>query len=545
MPSDADFEVVAAIGGWGASMFSKILIANRGEIACRVIRTCQLLGVKTVAVYSDVDANSLHVQQADEAILLGEAAPQHSYLNSTKIIEAAVSTGAEAIHPGYGFLSENPRFARQCEEAGICFIGPRPEVMEQMGDKVIARRLARRAGLPLLPGTDEAVPNEEAAQAAWNLGFPLMVKAAEGGGGIGIQVVMVPEELAPLIERAQQVASGAFGSGRLYFERYLKDASHIEVQLIGDNHGNLIHLFERDCSAQRRNQKLIEETPASSKLPPQVRRRLASLAVLLGQRIGYNNAGTVEFLVSRDGSIYFLEMNTRLQVEHGVTEMTTGLDLVELQLRVACGEHLPITQDDITQNGHSIEARIYPEDPETFLPDAGEITELHLPTVKDARIDTALCDGYTVGLDYEPLLAKVMAWGEDRERAIRTLQRALLELRLEGVKNNVELLRSILASKEFTDATHHTGSVPHWVEELRQRHLAHQAGIPVHPHHAGARADGVDSDGRSEKEIAAAIGVALAMAMESPPVEEKASAWRIQRRRQQLFSGGTGSRGWR
>ena len=545
MPSDADFDVEAAIGGWGALMFSKILIANRGEIACRVIRTCQLLGVKTVAVYSDVDANSLHVQQADEAILLGEAAPQHSYLNSTKIIEAAVSTGAEAIHPGYGFLSENPRFARQCEEAGICFIGPRPEVMEQMGDKVIARRLARRAGLPLLPGTDEAVPNEEAAQAAWNLGFPLMVKAAEGGGGIGIQVVMVPEELAPLIERAQQVASGAFGSGRLYFERYLKDASHIEVQLIGDNHGNLIHLFERDCSAQRRNQKLIEETPASSKLPPQVRRRLASLAVLLGQRIGYNNAGTVEFLVSRDGSIYFLEMNTRLQVEHGVTEMTTGLDLVELQLRVACGEYLPITQDDIIQNGHSIEARIYPEDPETFLPDAGEITELHLPTVKDARIDTALCDGYTVGLDYEPLLAKVMAWGEDRERAIRTLQRALLELRLEGVKNNVELLRSILASKEFTDATHHTGSVPHWVEELRQRHLAHQAGIPVHPHHAGARADGVDSDGRSEKEIAAAIGVALAMAMESPPVEEKSSAWRIQRRRQQLFSGGTGSRGWR
>ena len=544
MPSDADFEVEAAIGGWDALMFSKILIANRGEIACRVIRTCQLLGVKTVAVYSDVDANSLHVQQADEAILLGEAAPQHSYLNSTKIIEAAVSTGAEAIHPGYGFLSENPRFARQCEEAGICFIGPRPEVMEQMGDKVIARRLARRAGLPLLPGTDEAVPNEEAAQAAWNLGFPLMVKAAEGGGGIGIQVVMVPEELAPLIERAQQVASGAFGSGRLYFERYLKDASHIEVQLIGDNHGNLVHLFERDCSAQRRNQKLIEETPASSKLPPQVRRRLASLAVLLGQRIGYNNAGTVEFLVSRDGSIYFLEMNTRLQVEHGVTEMTTGLDLVELQLRVACGEHLPITQDDITQNGHSIEARIYPEDPETFLPDAGEITELHLPTVKDARIDTALCDGYTVGLDYEPLLAKVMAWGEDRERAIRTLQRALLELRLEGVKNNVELLRSILSSKEFTDATHHTGSVPHWVEELRQRHLAHQAGIPVHPHHAVARADSMDGNGRSEKEIAAAIGVALAMSMESPPVVEKPSAWRIQRRRQQLFSGSAGGRGW-
>ena len=526
-------------------MFSKILIANRGEIACRVIRTCKQLGVRTVAVYSDVDSHSLHVQQADEAILLGAAAPHHSYLNSEKILDAARRTGAEAIHPGYGFLSENPRFARQCEEAGICFIGPRPEVMEQMGDKVVARKLARRAGLPLLPGTDDAVPNDEAAQAAWNLGFPLMVKAAEGGGGIGIQVVMVPEELAPLIERARQVASGAFGSGRLYFERYLKDASHIEVQLIGDDHGNLIHLFERDCSAQRRNQKLIEETPAASKLPPQVRRRLASLAVMLGQRIGYNNAGTVEFLVSRDGSIYFLEMNTRLQVEHGVTEMTTGVDLVELQLRVACGEPLPITQDDIVQNGHAIEARIYPEDPETFLPDAGEITDLHLPTVDNVRIDTALCDGYTVGLDYEPLLAKVMAWGEDREKAIRTLQRALLELRLEGVKNNVELLRSILASKEFAGATHHTGSVPHWVEELRQRHLAHQSGMPVHYHHSNARIDGVNGNDRSEKEIAAAIGVALAIAMDNPPAVEIPSSWRIQRRREQLFSGSTGSRGWR
>ena len=529
----------------GVPMFSKILIANRGEIACRVIQTCQRLGVKTVAVYSDVDAESLHVQQADEAILLGEAAPQQSYLNSGKILDAARSTGAEAIHPGYGFLSENPRFARQCEEAGICFIGPRSEVMEQMGDKVMARKLARRAGLPLLPGTDDAVPNDDAARAAWNLGFPLMVKAAEGGGGIGIQVVMNPEELTPLIERAQQVASGAFGSGRLYFERFLKDASHIEVQLIGDNHGNLVHLFERDCSSQRRNQKLIEETPASSKLPPQLRRHVASLAVRLGQRIGYNNAGTVEFLVSRDGSVYFLEMNTRLQVEHGVTELTTGLDLVELQLRVASGEPLPVTQDDITQNGHSIEVRIYPEDPETFLPDAGEITGLHLPTVENVRIDTALCDGYVVGLDYEPLLAKVMVWGEDRERAIRTMQRALLELRLEGVRNNVPLLRSILASKEFAGASHHTGSVPHWVEELRQRHLVHQSGIPAHLHHANVRPDNSNGAGRPEKEIAAAIGVAMAMALRQPSAEAEPSAWRVQRRREQLYSRGIGSRGWR
>ena len=526
-------------------MFSKILIANRGEISCRVIRTCQRLGVKTVAVYSDVDAGSLPVQQADEAVPLGGAAPQESYLNSEKILDAAKRTGAEAIHPGYGFLSENPRFARQCEDAGITFIGPRPEVMEQMGDKIVARRLARRAGLPLLPGTDGAVATKNAAEMAWRLGFPLMVKAAAGGGGIGIHVVMNPEELAPLIERAEQAASGAFGSGRLYYERYLKDASHIEVQLIGDNHGNLIHLFERDCSAQRRNQKLIEETPASGKLTPRLRRRVATLAARLGQRIGYNNAGTVEFLVTRDGSVYFLEMNTRLQVEHGVTEMTTGPDLVELQLRVASGEPLPLTQDDIVQKGHAIEARIYPEDPETFLPDAGPITGLHLPGGDNVRIDTALCDGYTVGLDYEPLVAKIMAWGEDRDRAIRTLQRALLELRLEGVRNNVPLLRSILASKEFLDATHHTGSVPLWVEEFRQRNLAHQAGTPVHFQHAGGRADSITVNGKPEREVAAAIGVALALAMQQAPSAEKPSAWRVQRRRDQLYSGSTGSRGWR
>ena len=526
-------------------MFSKILIANRGEIACRVIRTCRDLGVKTVSVYSDVDANSLHVQQADEAILLGKAAPKESYLNSDKVLEAALRTSAEAIHPGYGFLSENPRFARQCEEAGIRFIGPRPEVMEEMGDKVVARRLARRAGLPLLPGTDDAVPNHAAAEEAWKLGFPLMVKAAEGGGGIGIHVVMTPEELAPLIERAQQVASGAFGSGRLYFERYLKDASHIEVQLIGDNHGNLVHLHERDCSAQRRNQKLIEETPASTKLTPRLSRRVATLAVRLGQRIGYNNAGTVEFLVSRDGSVYFLEMNTRLQVEHGVTEMTTGLDLVEMQLRVAAGEELPITQDDVVQRGHAIEARVYPEDPETFLPDAGEITDLHLPAGENVRIDSALCDGYTVGLDYEPLMAKVMAWGETRDESIRTLQRALLELRLEGVKNNVPLLRSILASSEFIGATHHTGSVPVWVEELRQRHLAHQAGGALPLGQGNVTHNGFDGSSNAEKEVAAAIGVALAMAMQNPSDADASSSWRTQKRREQLFSGATGSRGWR
>ena len=528
-------------------MFSKVLIANRGEIACRVIRTCQRLGVKTVAVYSNVDVDSLPVQMADESVPLGDAAPQNSYLNIGKILTAAQLAGADAIHPGYGFLSENPRFARECEKAGITFIGPRPEVMEQMGDKLFARRLAREAGLPLLPGTDEAVPDDLAAETAWNLGYPLMVKAAEGGGGMGIHVVESYEDLIPLIGRARQVASGAFGSARLYFERYLKDASHIEVQLLGDNHGNLVHLFERDCSVQRRNQKLIEETPASAKLTPQTRRRLASLAVTLGQRIAYNNTGTVEFLVSREGGVYFLEMNTRLQVEHGVTELVTGLDLVELQLRVAAGEPLPIAQEDLSGNGHAIEARIYPENPVTFMPDAGRLTGLHLPPNNDnVRIDSALCDGYTVGLDYEPLMAKVMAWGANREQAIKTLQRSLLELRLEGVVNNVPLLQSILSSKEFVEANYHTGSVPHWVNELRQRNLAHLSGESLQHHFqfgSGAEPGPASENGESGKETAAAIGLALAMAMDMP--KARPSGWKAHRRREQLNPSGTGSRGWR
>ena len=327
-------------------MFSKILIANRGEIACRIVRTCQKLGIKTVAVYSTVDRNALHTRLADEACFIGESPPHDSYLNLERIIEMARETGAEAVHPGYGFLSENPAFARLCQEAGIRFIGPKPEVMEKMGDKLLARKLAKKAGLPVLPGTDKAIETDKAVSRAWKLGFPLMVKAAEGGGGIGIHIIDSTDELLPLIERTRQVAEHAFGSPRLYFERYLKDASHIEVQLIGDDKGNLIHLYDRDCSVQRRNQKLIEETLAT-KLTPKLRKRVCKLALKLARRIGYTNAGTVEFLVSDDGEIYFLEMNTRLQVEHGVTEMVTGADLVELQIRVACGEALPLGQDDI------------------------------------------------------------------------------------------------------------------------------------------------------------------------------------------------------
>ena len=524
-------------------MFSKILIANRGEIACRIIRTCRGMGIQTVAIYSTVDANSLHVIEADEAFLVGEAPPKDSYLNMGKILDIAKKTGVEAVHPGYGFLSENPKFARLCEQSGICFIGPQPEVMEKMGDKLLSRKLARKAGLPVLPGTDEAIENEHAASRAWKLGFPLMVKAAEGGGGIGIHVIESQDELLPLIERSRQAASSAFGSGRLYFERYLKGASHIEVQLMGDEHGNLVHLFERDCSVQRRNQKLIEETPSSAKLTPRLRRRVSSLALKLGQFIKYSNAGTVEFLVSDDGSVYFLEMNTRLQVEHGVTELITGLDLVELQLRVAAGEKLPISQEDVTETGHAVEARIYPEDPETFMPDAGPITGLHLPTGEHVRIDTALCNDYIVGLDYEPLMAKIMAWGEDRNRAIKTLQRALLELRLEGVKCNVPLIRDILASKEFSEATYHTGSIPKWVAEFGSRSLIGSTNGSGHKngHSNGSKAGHETND----REIAATIGAAMALVMNSAPPVAVTSSWRIHGRREQLLSRTLGNRGWR
>ncbi|MDE0824642.1 MAG: ATP-grasp domain-containing protein [Dehalococcoidia bacterium] len=528
-------------------MFTKILIANRGEIACRIIRTCQRLGIKTVAIYSTVDQEALHVQLADEAYLVGEAPPQDSYLNMAKILDAAKQSGAQAIHPGYGFLSENANFARLCQESGVCFVGPDPDVMEKMGDKLRSRKLARKAGLPILPGTDEAVANEHAATKAWELGFPLMVKAAEGGGGIGIHIIESQEELMPLIDRTRQISESAFGSSRLFFERYLKGASHIEVQLIGDQHGNLIHLHERDCSVQRRNQKLVEETTSSAKLTPQLRRRVCKLATKLGEFIGYTSTGTVEFLVSADGTVFFLEMNTRLQVEHGVTEMVTGLDLVELQLLVAAGEPLPITQDDVSVNGHAIEVRIYPEDPETFMPDSGEITDLHQPEGEHIRIDSALCNGYTVELDYEPLMAKIMAWGEDRDQAIKTLQRALLEFRVAGVKCNVPLLRNVLSTKEFIAATHHTGSMPIWLEEFQTRSLNKCANGKMSKNGNGHKNGSKNGQEKGELQIAAAIGVSLAIALKTaqPLATTADSPWRVYGRREQLLSRSMGNRGWR
>ena len=519
-------------------MFDKILIANRGEIACRIIRACHKLGIGTVAIYSKADQGAVHVELADEAFFVGEAEPEDSYLHIENILEAARESGAQAIHPGYGFLSENPTFARRCQEAGISFVGPNPGVMEKMGDKIRARKLAKKAGLPVLPGMEETIDSPNAEDLAWKLGLPLMVKPAEGGGGIGIHVIESMDDLVPLMARTRLMAERSFGSPRLYFERYLKDASHIEVQLVGDEHGNLVHLYERDCSVQRRNQKLVEETPAT-KLTPRLRRRACNLALKLGRYIGYTNAGTVEFLVSGDGQIYFLEMNTRLQVEHGITELVTGLDLVELQIRVAAGETLPLDQQDVNPKGHAIEARVYPEDPDSLMPQAGTVTGLHLPSGEHIRLDTALRTGYTVALQYEPLLGKVMAWGESREDAVNGLLRALSSFRLEGVTCNIPLLREVLDSEEFARVTYHTGSLPEWLER-RQKHQDHLPSI-----------EAIGSNGREigDRELAAAIGVALALAKNGSKTPSKPSSeqnpWRLQGRRDQLLSRAMGSRGWR
>ena len=446
-------------------MFSSVLIANRGEIACRVIRTCQKLGIEAIAVYSDADEKSLHVQMADRAVHIGDAPAADSYLNISSIIKAARKVKAEAIHPGYGFLSENPSFVDAVEKAGMVFIGPSADLIAKMGDKVMARSIAKEAGVPVIPGTQETVEDADAEIVAREIGFPLMIKAADGGGGMGIRIVREPSQLAEAIERARAQAQGAFGSSRVYIERRVENASHVEVQIFGDTHGNAIHLFERDCSVQRRNQKVIEETPCA-KLTPEVKAALLESAVRLVRRIGYTNAGTIEYLLDGDGrNFYFLEMNTRLQVEHPVTEMTTGLDLVELQLRVAAGEPLGIEQADITQTGAAIEARIYPEDPVMMLPTVGTVARLSEPSGDGVRVDSALYDGYEVSPYYEPMMAKLIVHGRDRKTAIAKMLDALNDYAIEGLVVNIPVVQRVLQHRNFRGATFDNGFLERLLEE--------------------------------------------------------------------------------
>ena len=517
-------------------MFKKVLIANRSEIACRIIKACKKLGVKTVAVYSEADKNALHVDMADEAYLLGGSSPQESYLNSSRIIAIAQMSGAEAIHPGYGFLSENAAFARACQKAELTFIGPYPYVMENMGDKVKGRKLAKKAGLPVLPGTSTTVGDSRANAAAWELGFPMMVKAAQGGGGIGIRIINSMDDLESIIQQQRTLASNAFGSPQLYFERYMEGASHIEVQVLGDTHGNMVHLFTRDCSIQRRNQKLVEESPAL-KLGPEQQEKLSQYALKLAKHIGYTNAGTVEFLVSPQGEMYFLEMNTRLQVEHGVTEMITGLDLVELQFKVAAGERLPVAQEDIQANGHAIEARIYPEDPESFVPIVGTINEFHQPSGEHIRVDSALYPGYEITIHYEPLLAKIICWGKTRGEARKRLSSALEMFRIENITCNIPALRDVIDHPSFIDGTYHTGSLSSMISSA-SRSITN-----------GSHSNG--QNGKNHKELAAAIAVASLLAMNGNSGHDdnfqgdELASWKLYGRREQMLSRTLGSRGWR
>ncbi|WP_079530020.1 acetyl-CoA carboxylase biotin carboxylase subunit [Halobacillus hunanensis] len=430
-------------------MFSKVLIANRGEIASRVIRTCARLNIKTVAVYSEADQHAPYVEEADESYLIGKPRVNESYLNADKIIQVAQKSGAEAIHPGYGLLSENADFARKVREAGITFIGPSADVMAKMGDKIAARNEMKQARVPIVPGTEEAVADVEAAKAiAKDFGYPLMLKAAAGGGGIGMQAVKNDQELEKAFEGNQKRAETFFGNGKMFMEKQIIDPRHIEIQVLADEFGNAVHLFERECSIQRRHQKVVEEAP-SPFLSEKTRQQMGESALKAVHSLGYANAGTIEFLVDKEENYYFLEMNTRLQVEHPVTEEITGLDLVEQQLRIAAGEKLAITQDDLSIQGHAIEVRIYAEDSNTFFPSPGQITNLVLPQGEGIRHELAVHGDSQVTPFYDPMIAKLVVSGASRDEAIGRLTKALHQYEVQGIKNNVMMLKRIITHEKF------------------------------------------------------------------------------------------------
>jgi acetyl-CoA carboxylase, biotin carboxylase subunit len=430
--------------------FSKILIANRGEIALRILRTCEELGIATVAVHSTVDQSALHVQLADEAVCIGEAPSAKSYLNIPNIISAALTRGATAIHPGYGFLAENAKFAEICADHKIHFIGPSPDSIRRMGDKSTAKETMQKAGVPTVPGSDGIVADEEEAKIlAEQIGFPLMVKATAGGGGRGMRLVREPEDLVKLFLAAQGEAEAAFGNGGVYLEKFIERPRHIEFQILADSHGNVVHLGERDCSIQRRHQKLLEEAPSAA-LNPELRQKMGVAAVKAAQSIGYVGAGTVEFLLDAFGNFYFMEMNTRIQVEHPVTEMITGLDLIAEQIRIAQGEELSFTQEQIVLRGHAIECRINAEDPShNFRPTPGRILAYLAPGGPGVRMDSHVYPDYEIPPYYDSLIGKLIVWGPDRKTAIARMQRALQECAITGVSTTIGFHQKILANAEF------------------------------------------------------------------------------------------------
>ena len=501
-------------------MFKKILIANRGEIAVRILRACRELGIKNVAVFSEVDRTAPHVRLADEAYSIGPAASRESYLRIDKLMDVARRTGCDALHPGYGFLAENPALPRACSDVGITFIGPSAEAMEMMGAKTSGKQLARRSEVPTVPGTDEAIENPEEAQSlARSMGYPVLLKAIAGGGGKGMRVVPTDAEFAGAWRDAASEALNAFGDPRLFLERYLIGPRHIEVQIFADAHGRVVSLGERECSIQRRHQKVVEEAP-SPVVTPELRKKMGDAAVRLARAGGYTNAGTVEFLVDADLNFYFLEVNARLQVEHPVTEQVTGLDLVKLQIAIAAGHRLPFAWEAITPRGNAMEVRLYAEDPDNnFFPSPGKILSRHAPTGPGIRLDEGVYEGYTVPLEYDPLLSKLIAWGNSREETIARLRRALDEYTITGIRTNVSLFRRILTEPEFLRGEFHTK----WLDELLAR-----PNPPVTPPRPGTEEASV---------IAAALwhtARANSAANANRTSSAEPSRWKSEGRRQQL-----------
>ena len=501
-------------------MFKKILIANRGEIALRVLRACHELGISAVAVYSDVDRASLHVRKADESYPIGPAASSESYLNIPKILDVARRSGADAIHPGYGFLSENARFAQACADAGVKFIGPTAAAMDAMGSKTRARQAMEKAGVPFVPGTSRGVESlEEAEQVAARIGYPVMLKAAAGGGGKGMRLVQVANDLKGALESARSEAQRSFGDSEVYIEKAIINPRHIEMQVLADEHGHTVYLGERECSLQRRHQKVLEEAP-SPIVDAEMRRRMGEAAVRVARAAGYTNAGTVEFLVDQHKNFYFLEMNTRLQVEHPVTELITGLDLVHLQIRIAAGERLPFTQEEVQIRGHAIECRIYAEDPDNnYFPSPGKIALLLEPSGPGIRLDSGMYEGWNVPIDYDPLLAKLIGYGADREQAISRLARALNEYFVGGIKTNISLFRRILRDKDFIAAKLDTGFLDRMLKQSEDQ--------------------AVDSNAVNVAAVAAGVFAALSTTPShatSTVTNEAISNWKTASRREALRS---------
>jgi acetyl-CoA carboxylase biotin carboxylase subunit len=505
-------------------VFDKVLVANRGEIALRVIRACRELGVASVAVYSEADARAPHVREADEAVLLGPAPSSESYLKGDRIIEAARRVGAQAIHPGYGFLSEREWFARAVRDAGLTFIGPPAEAIAAMGSKTAARALAIAAGTPVVPGTTTALRDaEEAADVAERFGYPVLLKAAAGGGGKGMRVVQRREELAGALASAQREARNAFGDDAVYVEKYIVGPRHVEIQVLGDQHGTMLHLGERECSIQRRHQKMIEEAPSVA-VTPELRARMGQAAVAAARAAGYTNAGTCEFLLDANGQFYFLEMNTRIQVEHPVTELVMGVDLVQWQLRIAAGERLPFTQETLVPRGWAIECRITSEDPANgFLPSTGRVQYLHLPTGPGVRWDGGIETGSEVTLHYDPMLAKLIVWAPDRAQAIARMHRALLELTVDGIDTSRDFHLRVMENTDFR-----AGAIEiQWLE----RHLAELTASSA-PHESVVRA-AIAAVLLSEWDRGARRPASTA-SPDSPPPAEAASHWLEVARREAL-----------